>query len=70
MPYSPLARGFLTGKYRRGVKVESIRASEVQENYANDRGFALIDEPAAHLGLTTGADLGGDGNGRRSNEEV
>jgi len=44
MTYSPLARGFLTGKYRRGVKVESIRAGEVQENYANDRGFALIDE--------------------------
>jgi aryl-alcohol dehydrogenase-like predicted oxidoreductase len=44
MTYSPLARGFLTGKYRRGVKVESVRASEVQESYANDRGFALIDQ--------------------------
>jgi aryl-alcohol dehydrogenase-like predicted oxidoreductase len=44
MPYSPLAGGFLTGKYRRGVKIESLRAGEVQKNYANDRGFALIDE--------------------------
>ena len=44
IPYSPLACGFLTGKYRRGVKVESIRAQEVAELYANERGFALIDE--------------------------
>ncbi len=43
MPYSPLACGFLSGKYRRGVKVESIRAEEVRENYANERGFAVID---------------------------
>lgn len=43
IPYSPLAGGFLSGKYRRGVKVESIRAEEVQKNYANDRGFAVID---------------------------
>lgn len=43
MPYSPLACGFLTGKYRRGVKVESIRAEEVRELYANERGFAVID---------------------------
>lgn len=44
MPYSPLACGFLTGKYRRGVDVQSIRAGEVRELYANDRGFAVIDE--------------------------
>jgi aryl-alcohol dehydrogenase-like predicted oxidoreductase len=43
IPYSPLACGFLTGKYRRGVDVASIRAREVRELYANDRGFALID---------------------------
>jgi aryl-alcohol dehydrogenase-like predicted oxidoreductase len=43
MPYSPLACGFLTGKYRRGVNVESIRAEEVRELYANERGFAVID---------------------------
>lgn len=43
MPYSPLACGFLSGKYRRGVAVESIRAGEVRELYANERGFALVD---------------------------
>jgi aryl-alcohol dehydrogenase-like predicted oxidoreductase len=42
IPYSPLACGFLTGKYRKGVDVASIRAREVRELYANDRGFALI----------------------------
>jgi aryl-alcohol dehydrogenase-like predicted oxidoreductase len=44
MPYSPLAAGFLSGKYRRGVKIDSTRASEVNELYANERGFKLIDE--------------------------
>ena len=44
IPYSPLAGGFLTGKYRRGVKVESLRAGEVRDLYANERGFALIDQ--------------------------
>lgn len=44
IPYSPLACGFLTGKYRRGVNVDSIRAAEVRELYAHERGFALIDE--------------------------
>lgn len=43
IPYSPLARGFLTGKYRRDVKIESMRADEVREDYANDRGFAVIE---------------------------
>lgn len=44
IPYSPLACGFLSGKYRRGVPVESIRAAEVRELYAHERGFAVIDE--------------------------
>jgi len=43
IPYSPLACGFLTGKYRKGVDVASIRAREVRELYANDKGFALIE---------------------------
>jgi aryl-alcohol dehydrogenase-like predicted oxidoreductase len=43
IPYSPLARGFLTGKYRRnGPKVQSARAGEMN-SYANDKGWALID---------------------------
>jgi len=41
IPYSPLAGGFLTGKYRPGAKVESTRAGDMKE-YANDRGFAVI----------------------------
>ncbi|HUG13134.1 MAG TPA: aldo/keto reductase [Opitutaceae bacterium] len=44
LPYSPLAAGFLTGKYRKGVEVESMRAGNVKELYANDRGFAVIEE--------------------------
>jgi aryl-alcohol dehydrogenase-like predicted oxidoreductase len=44
IPYSPLAGGFLTGKYRRGSSVKSIRAGEVLGSYANDRGFAVIDQ--------------------------
>lgn len=43
IPYSPLAGGFLTGKYRRGEVVPaSQRASGVQQRYFNDRGWAII----------------------------
>jgi aryl-alcohol dehydrogenase-like predicted oxidoreductase len=45
IPYSPLAAGFLTGKYRRGVKPASSRAHDVKErNYESARGYAAIDE--------------------------
>jgi aryl-alcohol dehydrogenase-like predicted oxidoreductase len=44
IPYFGLARGFLTGKYRRdGTLSESPRAAGVQESYLNDRGFAVLD---------------------------
>lgn len=43
--YSPLAGGFLTGKYR-SASVPSARADFVQQ-YCNDRGFALVDALAA-----------------------
>ena len=44
IPYSPLAAGFLTGKYRKeGGDVNSVRASGVLKNYGNDKGFAVID---------------------------
>lgn len=44
IPYSPLAAGFLTGKYRRDQPVpESGRAEGVKRQYFNDRGWALID---------------------------
>jgi aryl-alcohol dehydrogenase-like predicted oxidoreductase len=44
IPYFGLARGFLTGKYRReGEAVDSPRAAGVRESYADDRGFAVLD---------------------------
>ncbi len=44
IPYSPLAGGFLTGKYRRGEPVpESARASGIQRRYLNDRGFTILE---------------------------
>lgn len=48
MPYFGLARGFLSGKYRRGVVVESKRANGAAE-YQNERGWRtleMIDEIA------------------------
>ena len=42
--YSPLGRGFLTGKYRRGQPLpESQRAASVQQ-FLNDRNFDLLDK--------------------------
>jgi aryl-alcohol dehydrogenase-like predicted oxidoreductase len=44
IPYFGLARGFLTGKYRReGAEIDSPRAAGVRESYANERGFAVLD---------------------------
>lgn len=44
IPYSPLAAGFLTGKYRRGRAVDSVRAQHVGNKYAQDRGYAVIEK--------------------------
>ncbi len=49
LPYFALAKGFLTGKYRRGATVQSARAKGAQE-YVNDHGervLAALDEIAA-----------------------
>lgn len=44
IPYSPLAGGFLTGKYRKGQNPpESVRASRVQERYYKEDNFDLLD---------------------------
>jgi aryl-alcohol dehydrogenase-like predicted oxidoreductase len=44
IPYFGLARGFLTGKYRRdGTQVDSPRASGVRASYCNEQGFAMLD---------------------------
>lgn len=45
IPYSPLATGFLTGKYRRGDDLpDSARARRVRQRYMNERGFAALDK--------------------------
>jgi len=43
MPFYGLARGFLSGKYRPGVKIESVRAEGVAEFY-NDKNWAILDK--------------------------
>lgn len=43
MPYSPLASGFLTGKYRKDVATPaSARAEGIQRRYFNDRCWHLL----------------------------
>jgi aryl-alcohol dehydrogenase-like predicted oxidoreductase len=43
--YSPLAGGFLTGKYRRGEAVpDSARAEGVKRRYYSDRNFDLLEK--------------------------
>ena len=44
IPFHGLARGFLTGKYRPGVSVESVRATGVANSYANDRGWKMLEK--------------------------
>ena len=46
IPYSPLAGGFLTGKYRRDQAPESARLGGVQR-YFNDRNWTLLDRMEA-----------------------
>ena len=44
IPYSPLAGGFLTGKYRKEQSTpESARQGGVQRRYYNDRSWAILD---------------------------
>ncbi len=44
IPFYGLARGFLTGKYRPGVTVDSVRATGVANSYANERGWATLEK--------------------------
>lgn len=44
IPYSPLAGGFLTGKYRRNAIPASTRADGIQKRYCTDLGFAIVDK--------------------------
>jgi aryl-alcohol dehydrogenase-like predicted oxidoreductase len=44
MPYSALASGFLTGKYRRDTPPPtSDRAARIQQRYCNEQGWRIID---------------------------
>lgn len=43
IPYSPLAGGFLTGKYRRGEQLPRSQRARRAKQYMNDQGFAVID---------------------------
>ncbi|HSN75371.1 MAG TPA: aldo/keto reductase [Anaerolineae bacterium] len=57
IPYSPLAGGFLTGKYRRDAPVpDSARASGIQRRYLNDKGFTIL-EALEKLGQARGKSI-------------
>jgi aryl-alcohol dehydrogenase-like predicted oxidoreductase len=43
IPYSPLAGGFLTGKYRRNLLPNSIRATGVKRHFS-ERNWVLLDQ--------------------------
>ena len=43
IPYSPLAGGFLTGKYRRGQPLPESKRAERSSQYMNDAGHGVID---------------------------
>jgi aryl-alcohol dehydrogenase-like predicted oxidoreductase len=43
IPYSPLAGGFLTGKYSREGQTDSARADGIKNRYFNDAGWKALD---------------------------
>jgi aryl-alcohol dehydrogenase-like predicted oxidoreductase len=44
IPYSPLAGGFLTGKYQRDAETQSERAEGIKNRYFNERGWGILDK--------------------------
>jgi aryl-alcohol dehydrogenase-like predicted oxidoreductase len=58
LPYSPLAGGFLTGKYRPGAaETTSVRAARIRQRYDSSDGRALIErlvQAAEHVDATPG----------------
>ena len=54
LPYYSLAKGFLSGKYKRGEKVDSVRAAGTA-GYQNEHGWSLLKkiEELAHNHKTT-----------------
>jgi aryl-alcohol dehydrogenase-like predicted oxidoreductase len=58
VPYWALAAGFLTGKYRPGVQVDSPRAGQAEKYLETDRGrrvLEAVNEVAASRGTTVAA---------------
>ena len=43
IPYSPLAGGFLTGKYEKDIVPESARAAGAKRKYFNEKGWRVLD---------------------------
>ena len=43
IPYSPLATGFLTGKYRNESDLQGARADGIRRNYDNPKSWHLLD---------------------------
>ncbi len=43
IPYSPLAGGFLTGKYERDSVANSVRAEGIRDQYFNEAGWTTLD---------------------------
>ncbi len=55
IPYSPLAGGFLTGKYSRERQTDSVRVESVRQRYFNDAGWKALEavrSVAGELGAT------------------
>jgi aryl-alcohol dehydrogenase-like predicted oxidoreductase len=45
LPYSPLASGFLTGKYRRGQPLpDSVRASGIESSRMNEQNWQIVEK--------------------------
>jgi aryl-alcohol dehydrogenase-like predicted oxidoreductase len=44
IPYSPLAAGFLTGKYQKEKMAESVRLSSVKTQFATEKGWQILEE--------------------------
>lgn len=58
IPYSPLAGGFLTGKYGRETTLpNSARARRIMERYMNERCFQVVDK-LVEVGVNHGATVG------------
>ncbi len=58
IPYSPLAGGFLTGKYRQGEQTASVRAEGVKRRYVSERSWRVLDvvrEVAEEVGASPAA---------------